>query len=191
MYSATDPQLAPYLDPGETLLWSGRPERGLKLRQSDALLIPFSLLWGGFAFFWEASVLIGFAAALQAGLGRYSLLGLVFPLFGLPFCIVGAYLIVGRFFAEARVRARTRYGVTSTRLLILAGFFTPQLKSVPLGSIGEIRMTERVAGTGTLTFTVPGAPVFGRRRRAPAFEFIEDVREVERVVRRAVGDRGR
>lgn len=41
----------------ETLLWTDRPKQGFFLKQTDVFMIPFSLAWGGFAIFWEATVL--------------------------------------------------------------------------------------------------------------------------------------
>src|SRR5262245_25267621 len=95
-------QLQPELGPREKLLWAGRPRQGVFLRPADALLIPFSLLWAGFAVFWESMVVRTPAPWF-------------FVLWGIPFVAIGCYLVVGRFYVDARQRGRTYYGVTNER----------------------------------------------------------------------------
>ena len=84
----------------EKLLWAGRPCQGFVFRPVDAFLIPLSLMWGGFAVFWEGSVLVMGAPVF-------------FTLWGIPFVLVGCYLVFGRFYVDAWQREKTSYGLTN------------------------------------------------------------------------------
>src|SRR5215213_2217596 len=134
---------------GERVLWSGQPRQGITLRGADAQMIPFSLLWGGFAFFWEWSVLNSDAPFF-------------FVLWGIPFVAVGIYLIVGRFFVEARQRGRTHYAVTSERILIVDGLLTSNVTSISLRTLTEMTMAEASDGEGTIHFGSSTVPTFSR-----------------------------
>ena len=50
-------ELRPILSEGEKLLWTGKPRAGIVFRTTHFFFIPFSILWVGFAIFWEYSVI--------------------------------------------------------------------------------------------------------------------------------------
>jgi hypothetical protein len=184
MSSSIDQSLRRELGRDERLLWSGAPEQGVRLRPSDALAIPFSLLWGGFAFFWEYSV-------LQHGAP------LLFGLWGVPFVLVGLYMIVGRFFGDAYLRSRTQYGVTDQRVIIVSGWINREVKNLPLASMSDITLSERPNGEGSIQFGPNpfGVPmVFGSampgsgRRMPPMFDLLPKVRDVYGVIMKAKQD---
>jgi hypothetical protein len=127
------------LESRETLLWVGQPQQGVKLRGSDIFLIPFSLIWGGGAFFWEYSVIQGDAP-------------LYFLLFGVPFVVIGLYLIIGRFFFDAKQREKTFYGLSNERIIIITGLFRKQIKSLSLRTLADISISESSNGIGSITF---------------------------------------
>jgi hypothetical protein len=168
------------LSAGEKLLWSGQPLDGIRLRKQDAMLIPFSLLWGGFAIFWEAGVI-------------HSNAPFFFRLWGIPFVLVGLYLIVGRFFVDAKMRSKTVYGVTNERVLIVSGFFSRNFRSLNLKTLYEINLSEKLDGTGTITFGPnysmfqnPGAGWPGTGKySSPSFDLIERARDVYEIIRHA------
>ena len=83
------------LNGDESLLWAGKPNTSVIFHPSDWYMIPFSLLWGGFAIFWEGGVTGIF------GLGNGNPSPSFFMLWGIPFVIIGQYLIWGRFFYTA------------------------------------------------------------------------------------------
>lgn len=167
------------LSGGERLLWAGMPKQGLRVRQSDLFLIPFSLLWGGFAMFWEFTVVT-------------SDMTVFFQLWGVPFVLVGLYLIVGRFFVDAFQRSRTYYGLSDRNAIILRTAFSKQVKVLPLRTLPEVTLSERADGSGTITLGPPLHVSAAWSNNAwpgmvgpPMFEMVEAARPVYNQIRDA------
>jgi hypothetical protein len=167
-------RISQLLGPGETLIWSGSPRTGLLLRPSDAMMIPFSLMWGGFAIFWEWTVLNSPAPGF-------------FAFWGVPFVLVGLYMIFGRFIVDARIRAGTVYGLTNQRAIVVSGLFSKTTTSLPLRTLTDISLQERADRSGTITLGRPqpystwmtGARWPGMNQNpTPAFEMIPQARQV-------------
>lgn len=170
------------LSAGERVLWSGQPKQGVFLRGADVMMIPFSLLWGGFAFFWEWSVIHSDAPGF-------------FVLWGIPFVLVGIYLIFGRFFVEARQRERTHYAVTNERVLIVSGLAKQTVKSLSLRTLTDVSLSENANGEGSITFgaAMPFSSMFGGfsgwpgmgAQMGPRFDLIPMAKTVYETIRAA------
>lgn len=170
------------LAPGERVLWSGQPRQGVYLRGADIMLVPFSLMWGGFAIFWEYSVVTSNAPFF-------------FRLWGLPFVGIGLYLIFGRFFVEAKQRASTYYAVTNQRLLIISGLFSRATKSRNLRTLSDLSLSEGNSNYGSIFFG-GGSPFSSMYRGfsswpgmgsqiGPHFDQIQSARSVYEIIRNA------
>lgn len=174
------PEISRLITTRERVLWSGRPQQGLMLRSSDVALIPFSLMWGGFAIFWESSV-------VRSGAPFF------FRLWGIPFVVIGLYLIVGRFFADAWQRRKTVYVVTNERVLIVGGLLNRSVTSLELRTLPEMSLSLVGSDKGTLTFGSGSNAAWGRFRFGnqtsppppPQFEAIPDAAKVMAYIRDA------
>ena len=171
------------LDENEQLIWAGQPRGGIVFRFFDIFMIPFSFMWGGFALFWETTVLIEFFKA-------DSKMPVIFPLFGIPFVFVGIYIIVGRFWADAKRRENTYYGLTDKRIIIISGIFSRKVKSMNLRTLSDVSVSEKSDGTGTITFgpTNPMSQWFGGQHWAgmsptASFEMINEAKNVYGQIR--------
>ncbi|MFO0994610.1 MAG: PH domain-containing protein [Hyphomicrobiales bacterium] len=161
--------LREHLQGDEKLIWAGKPGTGFKLRPADALLIPFSLLWGGFAIFWETSVIRTSAPWF-------------FKLWGIPFVLVGIFLIAGRFIWDALVRRRQVYGVTNNRLLVLNQFPRFVLRSFDLTNLPSLTLVEWGRLEGSIRFAEPSTRTWGDggwgqlmpSQNGTSFEFIQN-----------------
>ena len=174
-------QLQPYLQAGEKFLWTGRPDPSRLIGRADAFLIPFSFMWGGFAIVWEGGVLLTGAPVF-------------FWLWGIPFVVVGQYLIWGRFIYKRWDRRRTVYALTNQRALILRG---GSLQSVFLNQLPNINQSVRADGSGSLEFgSSPGSSgrgywantgmdFFSPSNSVPAFYDIPSVARVYGLINQA------
>ena len=165
----------------EKLLWEGRPKREIIFTSKDAYVIPFILLWFGFAIFWE-----GTAIAMGAPL--------FMKLWGILFVLVSIYIVIGRFFIEAWQRNRTFYGVTNERIIIAVGGANKKTTSINLNNLPEITLKENKNGTGTVIFGGSDPREYFLRGQGTwklfqldtsRFESINNAREVYDIIRQA------
>ena len=169
------------LGSSERLLWSGMPRQGIMFQAFDLFLIPFFLVWMG----------VPLAALFDtASSGRHqgSLLFLV------PFVVIGAYMLVGRFIVDAKQRAHTFYGLTNQRILIVSAWRKRRTTSLKLKLLPDLTLTEARNGRGSIQFGAdrwPGAGWFGsgwpgaRQYMSPRFDLADNVRAVYDTIVRA------
>lgn len=165
--------------PGENVIWSGQPAQGFTFSGRDIFMIPFSVFWAGFAMFWEYTV-------------AHTNAPLLFRLWGIPFVLIGLYLVIGRFWLDSWLRGRMRYAVTTQRILILrpppfGSFIAIELRRLP-----DATLNESANGRGTIRFGQPAA-MWGRNNwtawspaldPTPQFLAIDDARQVFDLVQR-------
>jgi len=165
----------------ESILWSGRPRQGIIFRGPDAFMIPFSLIWCGFA----VSFLF---YAYEDGAP------FIFLLVGSIFSLIGIHLVVGRFITDILRRKSTYYGVTNNRVLILSEFPTRKLKSLKLDSLSEISFAEKQDGSGSITLGLQYPRILWSHGEAwpgieklkiPMFVLINDVKNVYEIINNA------
>ena len=157
----------------EELLWCAQPKQGIVIRGSDYFMIPFSFMWGGFAIFWEVGVITTGAPFF-------------FALFGVPFVLVGLYIMFGRFLVDEQLRKKTYYGITNKRIIIISGLFDRRIKSLDPKLITDLSVSEKSDGKGTIFFGqrnpwnwFDGMPMPGMKQyNIPKFELIANARDV-------------
>jgi len=132
----------------EKILWTGKPNPEILFTSADIFLVPFSLMWGGFALFWEASVLgIGFLSEKSS-----STPFIPFALFGIPFVLIGLYFIFGRFFYKKWKKGNMYYAVTNKRILIITQTMNKNIQAEYIDRIPAINYSQNKNGTGTIKF---------------------------------------
>ncbi|MGO4909410.1 hypothetical protein ACEN2J_13890 [Pseudorhodobacter sp. W20_MBD10_FR17] len=154
------------LDDGEEILWQGAPDDGLDFGSFWSVQTVSAVFFAGFSLFWMAMA-FHITSGMKDGFGQ--VLNIVFPLFGLPFFGAGVYMLLGRFWAEARLRRNSHYTLTNRAAYI--GLDAKGKRSLERYAIGpDMRLTLEDGDLGAVWFaskvnTMPRrAPSMGRSR---------------------------
>jgi len=120
-----------YLDADEKLIWHGAPATGLRFSGAGLVLSFFGIFFLGFSVFW---------ITMAFGMGGGSGMARVFPLFGVPFVLIGLWLVAGHWFFDAYKRKRARYALTNKRALIARTLFGRRMESYPIDRHSQIHL---------------------------------------------------
>ncbi len=171
---------------GERVYWAGMPNPRVIFHSDDWTAIPFTLVWTGVFVFWEADALGIWGRATHPGGAN-----LFMTLWGIPFLIIGNYMVWGRFVVDAWLKRRTYYAVTNRRILVLQEGWSRKTNWIYLEAIPTI---EREGTTrGTLWFGKKYPVIAGRGQKTrnmsrftvadtPVFADIDDVDGIQRLV---------
>ena len=172
----SDARFQKYLKQDESVVWSGRPKRGIQIRDADLILIPMSI------------IMIGFAIILNYTLLHYES-SFVFKMFGVLLAGAGIYVGILRFFTDASRRAHTFYCITTRRVLILVANKKQRIRTLPLKNIDRMDKILEKDGSGFIIFgaTNPLFPwLFGgfyfTQSSVPGLELLPDVELVYRII---------
>jgi len=177
---------SPELLPGEKIEWTGQPNRTVIFHKEDWGLIPFSLLWGGFAIFWLLAA-SGIADIFTSHPDRgFQWFGIIW---GTPFVLIGQYIIWGRFLHARWKKQRTYYALTNRRALILErGIKGRSATSAFFEKLSMIDKSVRDDGIGSISF---GGPVRGEWQwgkgnppQSPTFDDVDNADSVYQLAAR-------
>lgn len=135
------PKLQALLSLGEELLWVGQPRQGIVFRINDWVGIPLNLI---------RSLIVGFIGFSFTS--RYGITGVGI---GLICFIIAFYMTIGRFLADAFMRSRTYYGVTTRRIIIRRTVPLVRTTSYDLRALPHLRVDVKKNEEGSIYFTEP------------------------------------
>ncbi|HEX5056540.1 MAG TPA: hypothetical protein VFX02_08590 [Gammaproteobacteria bacterium] len=168
------------LQPGERIDWLGQPLPG---RMAFAALpaVLFAIVWTAFSIFWVYGA--GAKAWIEGGEFQ------VFPLFGVPFVLIGFTMLFSPFWIMRSARY-SAYVLTDRRaVLFKAGLRSSvNIRSFEPAQLANLQRNQRADGSGDLVFTQDvGRDSDGDRTyRNVGFMAIQDVKGVEERVRELV-----
>lgn len=136
------------LSPRERLIWADIPISPMRHAQNSFSKVLFGVPFFGFAVFWT----YGASESLRDGTNVVTDWGsLLFPLFGVPFLLIGAGMLLSPFWAALEARWMI-YAVTDQRLIIKQTFPMRRLRSWEISQVKSLTRLGPAEGPGDLMF---------------------------------------
>ncbi|HVH72051.1 MAG TPA: hypothetical protein VNB49_13185 [Candidatus Dormibacteraeota bacterium] len=136
------------LQSGESLYWTGCANPGraaLSALPASIFGIPFA----GFALFWITTAYRATNAASSSTHNAFTNGFRVFPLFGVPFLLMGLAIVLAPLWAFLR-SGSTVYAVTNQRVMVISGSTSRSVKSYTPADILSVEHRERPDGSGDI-----------------------------------------
>lgn len=164
------------LDPGERILWQGRPDGRVDFTRGSLRQAAFGLPFLVFGLTWMTMT---WQVVRDAPLP-----GILFPMIGLFITLSGLWQTIGTFLWDAYLRRHTWYTLTDRRAFVATQVMGRRtLRDWPVDA--ETLLDYDGALPGTIWFAEAGARDrrFGRRGRV-GFEMLPDARAVHGLMRK-------
>jgi hypothetical protein len=136
------------LQSGESLYWSGTADPG-RAALSALPATLFGIPFAGFALFWITQAYHATSALSKSSHDAFTGGFRVFPLFGLPFLVIGFGIILAPLWAFLK-GGSTVYAVTNQRVMVITGSTNRSVKSYTPADILGVEHRERRDGSGDI-----------------------------------------
>jgi hypothetical protein len=136
-----DPSL---IDPGEQLIWQGKPYPARYALRKAAYIFPFGIFFFVFSLFWIHGAYIAKSNASNQ-------LGVQFWMFGIPFVFVGACMVLAPAWHFFRATATT-YALTDRRAIMDVSGPFPRRTSIALTQMPFVEVRGSADGPGHVLF---------------------------------------
>lgn len=175
--SKTQHLLQEELRPSEHIVWSSSPKPSRMMKKTIPIVL-FGIPWTAFSLFWIAGA-SGFEAPnFNHGFG-------LFPLFGLPFVLIGFGMLSSPYWA-ARKAAASAYAITNERAILIESnlFGGVTVRSFLPHQLFDVRRVQFSDGSGDLILDrkITTDNDGSRSTTAIGFFGIQDVKQVESLI---------
>lgn len=134
------------LQPDERILWMDMPIPTFFTPESTKIFL-FGIFFTSFAVFWTFGA-AGFTIPnLKEVSNPIQLISLLFPLFGLPFILIGFFLLLNPLFAYAKA-FKTVYLITDRRAITFETGWSKTVRSYPPSKLLNVYRKDKGDGTG-------------------------------------------